>query len=274
MSPLTEPTKIVLAKDFTWNETVWNPSMIQTTLWLDAADASTITESGGAVSQWNDKSGNGRNATQATAGNRPTVLADALNGRQGVQFSTTGKWLQVIDEAPFDFTSTLYVFTVASISNTANGNVLINKGRSTYSNAGWYVDLSGSYQSLVGITSNASWSALDPGTSLSANTPGIFSYEINGATVRARLDGTTRSTVVGNKVAWVAATNNHSLLIGAYDINNFAADYEGLAHQIIIMSSVPPLSTIEKLEGWAAHYYGLTANLPAGHPYKTVGPTP
>jgi len=61
------PGKVTLAKEFTWNETVWNPSMIQTALWLDAADASTITESGGAVSQWDDKSGNNHHVIQATS---------------------------------------------------------------------------------------------------------------------------------------------------------------------------------------------------------------
>jgi hypothetical protein len=42
-------------------------------LWLDADDASTFTYSSGVViSQWNDKSGNGRNATQATVSRQPT----------------------------------------------------------------------------------------------------------------------------------------------------------------------------------------------------------
>jgi hypothetical protein len=49
---------------YTWNETIWNPSMISTALWLDAADASTIYESGGAVSQWDDKSGGATNFTR------------------------------------------------------------------------------------------------------------------------------------------------------------------------------------------------------------------
>jgi len=50
MSPIYVPGKVTLAKEFTWNETVWNPSMLQTDLWFDAADASTIIESGGDVS--------------------------------------------------------------------------------------------------------------------------------------------------------------------------------------------------------------------------------
>ena len=86
MSPLTEPTRLTLAKTFTWNETVWNPSMIQTALWLDAADPSTITTVSGAVSQWNDKSGNGRHATQTTAGSRPAYSSTGFNSLPGVTF--------------------------------------------------------------------------------------------------------------------------------------------------------------------------------------------
>lgn len=40
-------------------------------LWLDASDAGSITESGGKVSVWADKSGNGRNAYQDNATNQP-----------------------------------------------------------------------------------------------------------------------------------------------------------------------------------------------------------
>lgn len=49
----------------------WTPAQIPTALWLDANDTSTITLNGSTVSQWNDKSGNGRNAVQATAANQP-----------------------------------------------------------------------------------------------------------------------------------------------------------------------------------------------------------
>lgn len=53
----------------------WTPARLQTALWLDAADSSTITLNGSNVSQWNDKSGNGRNVSQATAASQPTYSA-------------------------------------------------------------------------------------------------------------------------------------------------------------------------------------------------------
>ncbi len=55
-------------------------------LWLDASDVSTITESGGLVSQWNDKSGNGNNATQGTGANQPTTGDTSQNGLNTLSF--------------------------------------------------------------------------------------------------------------------------------------------------------------------------------------------
>lgn len=50
---------------------LWTPAQLTTSVWLDAADASTITLNGSTVSQWNDKSGNARNAVQATTAYQP-----------------------------------------------------------------------------------------------------------------------------------------------------------------------------------------------------------
>lgn len=49
-------------------------------LWLDASDTSTITHSSGAVSQWDDKSGNGQHVTQGTASLQPATGVETLNG--------------------------------------------------------------------------------------------------------------------------------------------------------------------------------------------------
>lgn len=70
----------------TWART-FDPRMFAgLQLWFDAADASTITESSGAVSQWNDKSGNTYNVTQGTAGARPTTGTTTLNGLNVISF--------------------------------------------------------------------------------------------------------------------------------------------------------------------------------------------
>ena len=57
----------------------WTPALLgaDLALWLDAADADTITLNGSNVSQWDDKSGNGRNVSQAVAAQQPAY--DAVN---------------------------------------------------------------------------------------------------------------------------------------------------------------------------------------------------
>jgi hypothetical protein len=78
-------------------------------LWLDASDTSTITESGGAVSQWNDKSGNGFNVVQATGANQPTTGTRSINGLNVLDF--TGDFLirttatQLVDSSTGHFTA-------------------------------------------------------------------------------------------------------------------------------------------------------------------------
>ena len=68
------------------NTSYFNPTSVGgCTLWLDAADSSTITLSGSTVTQWNDKSGNGYNTT--SYGGTPTLLANAINGVQSISFN-------------------------------------------------------------------------------------------------------------------------------------------------------------------------------------------
>lgn len=57
-------------------------------LYLDAADASTITIAGGGVERWADKSTRENHATQPTLANRPTVEAASLNGLDTLRFNS------------------------------------------------------------------------------------------------------------------------------------------------------------------------------------------
>ncbi len=60
--------------------------------WYDASDvdgdgdAANIYSNGDAVQTWVDKSGNGRNAVQATAGNRPSYVSSSINSKPVIRF--------------------------------------------------------------------------------------------------------------------------------------------------------------------------------------------
>lgn len=76
-----------------WSKFPWTPAQISTALWLDAADASTITLNGTTVSQWNDKSGNGRNAVQVTAASQPVYVVGQNRFLYSEQLQQ-GDWLK------------------------------------------------------------------------------------------------------------------------------------------------------------------------------------
>ena len=74
-------------------ETVrFNDEPFKINLLLDASDTSTITESGGYVSQWNDKSGRGNNATQSTGSLQPFF---DTGSPQNIKFDLADDKLQV-----------------------------------------------------------------------------------------------------------------------------------------------------------------------------------
>jgi hypothetical protein len=236
------PGKVTLAKEFTWNESVWNPSMLSTALWLDAADASTITESGGAVSQWNDKSGNGDNAIWS--GSKPTYEIGAFNGKDSIYFDGTDL-LQIsgfnLDLSPFTI-----MFVGEGLLNSAGaGNVprLYFK-----SNSISYVD------NAIGF-----WTEDE--------TKRLISWSFDG--VNSHIVRRNASSVV--TVTKAAASG----LVSNYLLGLTASDYsDGRFCEYIVLRRNATTTERQKIEGYLAHKWGLTANLPSDHPYKLVGPTP
>ncbi len=56
-------------------------------IWYDAADSSTITKDmANLVSQWDDKSGNGRDLSQLTASQQPAFIQSAINAQPALRF--------------------------------------------------------------------------------------------------------------------------------------------------------------------------------------------
>lgn len=85
--------------------------------WYDASDTSTITESGGAVSQWNDKSGNALNVTQGIAASQPTTGSDTQNGLNVLTFNDDR-----LISARFTRTQPITIFAVVKLTGTLTAN--------------------------------------------------------------------------------------------------------------------------------------------------------
>jgi hypothetical protein len=216
----------------------WTPANITTALWLDAADASTITESGGAVSQWNDKSGNARHAIQTTPGNRPTVSTAALNGKNVIEFNGSSQWF-----------SNFSAFSVQSL-------IAVTQLSQSKAFAGLHTGFS---SELILNANGTSTIAAGAGGSVLVN--GVVSTSIT----------------FQQPFIWVnnrpTATSAERTLGQEFNEPGAGRAWVGYCAELIDLGATPSTTDRQKLEGYLAHKWGLTANLPNDHPYKTAAPT-
>jgi hypothetical protein len=241
-------------------------------LWLDATDSSTITESSGAVSQWNDKSGNSNNAVQATLGSRPALTTNALNGKSVLTFDGTDDFMTVAHAAALN--AQISPSTVAIVYKKSAGFRLLQKkdGLGISADA-WFVDDAGVFSVAGGFT-----------TSYATN-QNVWQIDVgtwDGSTIKHWRNGSklvatnvTSGTLVSGEIdpAATPSSNSDSLYIARRNNpSGTSGIMTGQIAGILICSAALTDANRQQLEGYYAHQFGLTADLPAGHPYKTSQP--
>lgn len=240
---------------------LWTPAEITTALWLDASDSSTITLNGSNVSQWNDKSGNNRNATQSSAGEQPTYVTTAQNSLNVIDFN-----LKFMNYSP-NLSSSVSLSTFVVMKATGLGNTNFPPIVTWFNQGGLYHYLAGPTQP---------WAVYDGAyrnsSELIGNTWKIIENTRNrsGGTLEGFANNTQQFYSTGNAVgSQNLGTTGYTSRIGNDGANQRSRMQIG---EIIILEAFVTITTRQKLEGYLAHKWGLTANLPAGHPYKTTPP--
>lgn len=109
----------------------WTPaSMSNLKAWYDASDTATITVSGSSVTQWNDKSANAYNLSQATGTKQPQSGTTTLNSKNVITFdggdrlvaSTASNWKFLHDGTKF------LIGMVIKFSTSSDPNDLVSAG--------------------------------------------------------------------------------------------------------------------------------------------------
>lgn len=293
---IQKPTgrKLVCAKSFTWNETVWNPSMIPTALWLDANDSATVIQSGGTVTSWRDKSGNNSHAT--SNGNPSYSVTGMSTSKPAVQLDGTGDGFASSIPGIGGFNALdVYMVTQSTAGAAADINSAFfwGYGNLSASNSSYPANkalgLGSATSSLTGETITVLAENVNNGRlgsssySRAANTAQILNSRLSstGTTLLANGSSTTLdlanliTTSTNTAPSSIAYTVDSNLHIGAIRASGNLVYSPAMKFAEVIVSSTL-LSTLnrQRIEGYLAHKWGLTADLPSGHPYKTVGPTP
>jgi hypothetical protein len=230
--------------------------MISLDAWWDASDMFTLTISAGAVSQWNDKSGNANHLTQATGAKQPSI-GRTLNGRNAVEFFAASA------DTDMDMTSAINLLgktaLVAGVKDSTNncaffGNSGINvQFLNTNANDMYYNSTATYWSPGAAITGSAS--------DYSGNgNPNIFGYVFNATNIKSAVNGTVRTGNAGD-----GSGNTTVDQIG--DTNLASQNWDGLFGEIIILPDEDDTRRI-LCEGYLAHKWGSAVYLSADHPYR------
>jgi len=235
----------------------WTPADITTELWLDAADAGTITLSGGDVSQWDDKSGNSRHFSMPVAAFRPyydagsdavVFTSDRLDG-SGFGGGLGSNWTIFLVFQPDTYAIGLFDSAPYAME------VVRNYASDTWE---WW---NGAPNVALGLTSNQFTQIAMQHTLAPARN---IVYRRDGTQVSSTANGSTAGA------AWTATP-----AIGGINGGD-AGFYAGAIHEVIIcQNSELTGGNLEKVEGYLAHRPGrsaLVSGLPSGHPYKSSPP--
>ena len=244
-------------------EDLWTPAQISTSIWLDAADASTITSSSNLVSQWDDKSGNNNHLAQATASLQP------LYNVNQVEFAVNENLFKNSVANMLNSSGTTSLFIVHDIIDptTSSGNfttILRNSSTEADPTKRRPFMIYGKVGDTLGI-SNSSSSSPNITTASTKTGRSVISYTQSPTQATVFLDGTQQAQI--NNTPNTSTTSELFTLVNAADTNNTMVFSE-----VILVNDLVTLEVRQKIEGYLAWKWDLTASLPADHPYKTKAP--
>jgi hypothetical protein len=252
---------------------LWTPADTNTTLWLDAADTNKVTLNGSAVSQWSDKSGNNRHATQSTGSLQPAYTTAGLNGLNVVTFDGSDDYLEA--SATYlqgkSLHSVSYVF-VRKGNSSGDGygpGVTTTTGSTVDRGSLHYVKNSNLYGASYPYYSNYGSYDLSSGTAYANDTGYLIQFRSQTTTWLVRRTG-TQEGATGNITA--APASDITRLILGKQLNPVRSSKIQIGEIVILLDSIATQANNEKVEGYLAHKWGLTNSLPSDHPYKTQPP--
>ena len=230
--------------------TLWTPASISTVAWYDASDTSTITESSGSVSQWDDKSGNDHHLEQLTASNQPSTGTGTIDGLNAIEFqdqllgSPFAQYLNAVTNLPqFDY--------VAIVLNRTFGLT---------------------FSQVVGSET------LGGGNNYTIQYRGDFAPDRwqNATYTNGNPLSLVRALELFDDPACIAvrdslALTNFDLQVGA-DRGLSNRSWDGFVGEIICGSGTLTTELRQKIEGYLAWKWGTVGSLPVDHPYKYEAP--
>ena len=244
------------------NGVKWTPLQIPgCTLWLDAADATSITVSNGNATQWRDKSGFSNNGT---AVGTIAYRSAAINTYNAMSYS--GAASTYFRGSNSNSTNVLTCFSVATMNSGTYGS-----GRILSLGLAGTVDYNDTRYCAAIERGGAGINAYRAGAPLGTSALSAFSVPFlccslfNGTNHTMFMNGTPGTTV--------ASTGNFAYRV--YNIGNSLGEenlvwWNGFIGEVIGFNGALSTRQRQQVEGYLAYKWGLRSVLPTNHPYKNI----
>jgi len=231
-------------------------------VWLDAADPVSFNSggitNGTTITQWNDKSGVGQSITVAGT---PVWNSTTLNSSPSVNL-TNGRFSGVFTNTLSNFTYTAFIIT--SLNSYPTGGYPCLAFQNTPSGTFLRVlDYAGAFRYYSFLTGGFGLS-----TTASLTTPFLWSTTYNGSTSGylyyngSNTANSTAASSPGCNAAYFYLGTEPGDIPG---VNS----WPGYVSEVIVYTSVLSTTQRQQVEGYLAQKWGLTSQLPAGHPGLT-----
>jgi len=249
---------------YVFRKNIWNfdpTSIAGCTLWLDGADLSSITLSGSNVTQWRDKSGNGRNAVPTTGAFQ---YATTFNGSYPSIFgANTGGNGLIASISSFPLLNPSNVFAVfrnTGLNSGTNSFPYLFNITSASNRAYAYCYNQTTTPGLMRISAGSG--SADSATNVNTTVSQVFSMQMGASSTLTYQNGTLASTS-----AITGASLTSTITIGGQTTSNA---WTGHLCEFIINTNNITSSERQQIEGYLAWKWGLQASLPSTHPYSNT----
>lgn len=239
----------------------WTPAEAGALFWWDAQDAATVTEASGAVASWAAKAG-GVTLTPSAAAQRPVLNPTGLNALPALDFNGDDD----LEGTGAALSADMLLLVVAEIDAVTNGSEALFhlKDKNLAIRAQHNAEFRARFELMNGVNTN-----LSPPSGLDySGAPHLFlgRYDSAADLMEIWIDGSL-----------AASQSTYSIdLAGTDQVRvmrawGTALRLDGKVGEIVAVAS-SAVADRERLEGYAAHRWGLAGLLPAGHPWKTEAP--
>jgi hypothetical protein len=260
---------------------LWTPNTVRPRLWFDAGDIATISNATG-VSEWRDKSGMGLHLSQSVAADQPLYVANGQNGLSVIRnvsadalarssvpiFNNVGQgWIFLVVRWPTAADATnglpLVLFLSAAGTTKAVITAFPANGTNTLAIGGRRLDT----DSFQGVTTSTTRASVQ-------NRFIIQTAHFDWAAAQANhwTNGTQDLTAGAFQTAGNTSPTDSSSIsaFGSASFSLFTPNGTEIAEFLVFENDLP--ANRQVIEGYLAWKWGLTANLPAAHPFKNRPP--